>query len=313
MSVRAALRAAIAELRAAGVPEPDASAEHLLAHALGSQSRGVLATRADEPLTGAEAAHFGRMISERLARKPVQMIIGEWSFLELTLAVRAPVLVPRPETEELVELALERCAALAKPSTTGEAGGEERQQPPLRVLDVGCGTGAIGLAILSRRPLARCTAIDIAEEAVALAAHNAQLLGLEGRYEAKRVPIEELGAPAAAVAAAAAAERYDVLLSNPPYIPEGDMASLEPEVVGWEDRRALCGGRDGLDVIIAILERASSLLRGPGCEVWLEVDPSHPPLIRAWVDQHPHSRLAFVESICDFGGHERFCRLRVAA
>lgn len=296
-----------ARLAAAGVPEPDASAEHLLAHALGSRSRGVLAARADEPLAPAQAAHFASMVCERLDRKPVQMIVGEWSFLELTLAVRAPTLVPRPETEELVELALERCAAL-----------RDGGRPP-RVLDVGCGTGAIGLAILARRPLARCTAIDIAEEAVSLARHNAALLGLEARYEALLLPIERLGAPtpaaggAGAAAGLAAEERYDVLLSNPPYIPERDMASLEPEVSAWEDWRALCGGRDGLDVVAAILERAPSLLRAPGCELWLEVDPSHPALIRAWLDARPHSRLEFVECMRDFGGHERFCRLRVVA
>lgn len=314
-SVRAALRGAVDALRAAGVPEPDASAEFLLAHVLGSQSRGILATHGLEPLAPAHRAEFGRMVAERLARKPVQLIIGEWSFLELTLRVRAPVLVPRPETEELVELALARCAAFSAPPHVDAGCGPA---PPVHVLDVGCGTGAIGLAVLARVPHARCTAIDVAEEAVSLARQNARALGLDARYESILLPIERLAPSAAdaqadgrAVSGGAPAALYDVLLSNPPYIPEADMPSLEPEVAAWEDKRALCGGREGLDVIIAILERAPALLRARGCEVWLEVDPTHPPLIRAWLGDRPHVRLEFVESIRDFNGHERFCRLRV--
>jgi len=247
----------------------------------------------------------------------VQYIIGEWSFLELNLLVRAPVLVPRPETEELVELALARCPALARDAPRAAC-----------VLDVGCGTGAIGLAVLHRRPAARCTAIDVGAEAVALAGENARALGLADRYEVRLQPIQCLGFSALASAASIGdsarsresssageeqEERYDVLLSNPPYIPEADMATLEPEVERWEDRRALCGGADGMDVVVAILERARSLLRGPGCEVWLEVDPSHPPLIRAWAEAHAEARLEVVEVVEDFGGLERFIRLRLTA
>jgi release factor glutamine methyltransferase len=299
-TVGAALRAAIAELSAASVPEPSASAEHMLAHVLGSASRGVLVARADEPLGAVRAERFREMVAARLERKPVQYILGEWDFLELTLAVRPPVLVPRPETEELVLLALERCAALAQGA------------PPARVLDVGCGSGAIGLAVLHRRRAASCLAIDVSTDAVALAKANAASLGLGARYDCRLCAFAELrvrgeaGAPAGAPA-----ERFDVLLSNPPYIPARDMPTLEPEVARWEDERALCGGADGMDVIGAILSRAAALLRGPGCEVWLEVDPSHPPLIRRWVDARPDARLRYVETVNDLGGFERFVRLVV--
>jgi release factor glutamine methyltransferase len=189
-----------------------------------------------------------------------------------------------------------------------------------------------GLAVLHRRPAACCTAIDLGVEAVALAGENARALGLADRYDVRLQPVQGLGSSALASAKSAASalarsrestaaggeeggeeERYDVLLSNPPYIPEADMATLEPEVERWEDRRALCGGADGMDVVVAILERASSLLRGPGCEVWLEVDPSHPPLIRAWAEAHAEAKLEVVEVLEDLGGFERFVRLRLTA
>lgn len=315
-----ALRAATAELEAAGVPEAALSAEYLLARALGGEAltRSGLALRVAEPLDARARDAFAAMCARRLERMPVQYILGDWDFLDLTLRVEPPVLVPRPETEELVLHVLRECAALGTPRP--------------RALDVGCGTGAIGLALLARLPAAEVVAIDPAPHAVQLARRNARELGLDARYTCEQCAIEACGVDGVGIPAAdaprsapppppptgdapAAASQlgqlgaFDVIVSNPPYIPQADMSGLEPEVASWEDWGALCGGASGLDVVLHILARAASLLRAPGCELWLEVDPSHPAQIEAWVRAHPRARLRYLETRTDLGGHQRFCRL----
>lgn len=290
-----ALSAAGAALSAAGVPEPALSAEHLLARAAGfGSSRAALAAAARAPLEPGAREAFEAMCAARLERVPVQYILGDWDFHALTLALRPPVLIPRPETEELVELVL--AAHAAADGDSGGGGGS--------FLDVGCGSGAIGLALLAARPRATCVGIDVSEAAAALAAENAERCGLGARYRAELVP--------AGVAAYAAPPAYDAIVSNPPYIPRADMAGLAPEVRAHEDERALCGGDDGLDVVRQVLEAAPRLLRPDGPRaVWLEVDPSHPPLVGAWVaDARPDLGLELVRAVDDLQGLPRFCELR---
>ena len=288
-----ALQAATAAFQARDVPEASLSAEHLLTRAAGfGSSRAALASQLNSPLDEDARAAFSEMCAKRLERVPVQYILGDWDFHALTLAVRPPVLIPRPETEELVELVLDAHGA----------GGAERAAS---FLDVGCGSGAIGLALLRALPAARCVGVDVSAAAVDLARENAAALGLNARYEAVRRGVAEHAAESTA--------RVDVVVSNPPYIPAADMPGLEPEVRAHEDEGALCGGADGLDVIHQLLTAAPSLLRADGPRaVWLEVDASHPPLIDAWLRapaQAPlEMRLARWER--DAGGHPRFCELR---
>ncbi|EOD35014.1 HemK methyltransferase family member 1 [Emiliania huxleyi CCMP1516] len=227
------------------------------------------------------------MCARRLAREPVQYILGDWDFMDLTLEVRPPVLIPRPETEGLVEL-------------VAQAHGDAAA-----FLDVGCGTGAIGLALLSRLPAARCVGIDVSASAAALAARNAELCGLDDRYSAAAVD-------GGVAAWRPSDQRFDVVVSNPPYIPRADYEQLEPEVAGHEDERALCGGDDGLDVVREVLLAAPRLLRQGGPRaVWLEVDPSHPPLIEAWLrDARPDLGMELARAEWDVFGRLRFCEVR---
>jgi release factor glutamine methyltransferase len=297
-SLGAALQSAVAAFATAEVPEAEVSAQHLLARAAGfGSSRNALTTQLDAPLSEPVRSCFEQMCSQRLARQPVQYILGDWDFHELTLQMRAPVLIPRPETEQLVEMVL-------------AAHGDN---PALRLLDVGCGSGAIGLALLNKLPQATCVAIDIREAAVALSSENAALVGVGGRYSALHVP--------EGIAAFTSTEPFDVIVSNPPYIPAPDMPGLAPEVRQNEDHAALCGGTDGADVIRDLLRVAPRLLRAGGpCAIWLEVDPSHPRLLERWLREEGAWEEAFgtqaeaeamrmVESFEDFGGLERFCRL----
>lgn len=204
MTVRHALRAAEERLARAGVPSPRADAEHLLAHALGVSRTELYAA----PERAAPPA-LEPLLRRREAREPLAYVLGEWGFRRLTLATDARALVPRPETE----VAVERCLALL----AGE------REP--RVLDVGTGTGAIALAIADEHPGARVTGVDASPEALALARENAARTGLP-------VELREAGPEAAA-------EGWDLVVSNPPYVAAQELEGLEPEVRDWEPRPAL--------------------------------------------------------------------------
>ncbi|KAL1515268.1 hypothetical protein AB1Y20_001900 [Prymnesium parvum] len=289
----AALRAAEQAFERHRIPEPGLSAEHLLTRAAGlGSARAALRASLASPLPADALARFDAMCEQRLRRVPVQYILGDWDFHELTLALAAPVLIPRPETETLVELVLSALRG--------------REAAAVELLDVGCGSGAIGLALLNKLPAARCTALDVRREATDLAAHNARLCRLSERY---RVDLVEGGI---AQYAPDEGTRFDLIVSNPPYIPQADMATLEPEVAQYEDHGALCGGSDGMDVIRQVLVAAPSLLRkGGACGVWLEVDPSHPPLIERFVtSERPELQLALIQTHNDWYGRQRFCQLQ---
>jgi release factor glutamine methyltransferase len=206
VTVAEALRLAERELAAAGVDTPRVDAELLLAHVLGTSRSGVY-TQADAEVPGTWQVLLGR----RLAREPLAYVLGEWGFRRLVLKTDARALVPRPETEIVVE----RCLELLR----GE------REP--RVLDVGTGTGAIALAIADEHPGARVTAVDSSPDAVALARENAERLQLDVDV---RVGVFD-----------AAAEGWDLVVSNPPYVTPEEWDTLQPEIREWEPREALVG------------------------------------------------------------------------
>lgn len=206
MTVAEALRLAERELAAAGVDTPRVDAELLLAHALGTSRSGVYA-QADAEVPGMWQVLLGR----RLAREPLAYVLGEWGFRRLVLKTDARALVPRPETEIVVE----RCLELVH----GE------REP--RVLDVGTGTGAIALAIADEHPGARVTAVDSSPDAVALARENVERLQLD-------VDLREGGLDVAAAG-------WDLVVSNPPYVTPAEWDTLQPEIREWEPREALVG------------------------------------------------------------------------
>src|SRR4051812_3610366 len=209
-----ALRAAVDAMKAAGVETPRLDAELLLAEATGWQ-RAHLAANPEEEIPPAATRRFAEMVRRRLRREPVAYILGRRGFRHLELAVDPRVLIPRPETELLVDLALEL--------------------RPRSVLDVGTGSGALALAIAAELPDAEVTATDISTGALAVAAANAERLGLAARVQLCEGTLPPNGA------------EFDLVVANLPYVSERDWGELQREVTEWEPREALLAGPDGLD------------------------------------------------------------------
>jgi release factor glutamine methyltransferase len=207
-------------------------AEVMLAAATGTD-RAALAASPEAEVPAAAARRFGEMVRRRLRREPVAYIVGRKGFRRLDLAVDRRVLIPRPETELLVEVALERA--------------------PARLLDVGTGSGAIALAVAEELPSCEVMATDTSPGALEVARANAERLGL-----ADRVRFLEGTVPAG--------ETFDLVLANLPYVAERDWPSLQPEVTRWEPREALLAGPDGLDAYRALLTRRGGPLRRLGTQ-----------------------------------------------
>ncbi len=243
-SPRQAARAAAERLARAGVLEPAASAEVLLSELLNVR-RGDLALR-DEPLTEGQAERYGTWVSRRLDREPVQRILGYAFFRNLELGLTEETLVPRPDTESVVEAVLGRV--------------DERGYP-CRVLDLGTGSGAIAISVAQERPGCEVHASDVSEDALETDGRNAERNGAQ---------VHLYGADVASGLEALSGSSVDLLVSNPPYVERGEIPNLAPEVRDWDPRGALGGGPDGLDFYRRIFAETPSLLKG-GADVVLEV------------------------------------------
>jgi release factor glutamine methyltransferase len=212
LTVAEVLKRSTEYLERKGVPSPRVDAEHLLGKALGL-TRVQLYTEHDRALGEEELAAVRELVMRRGGREPLAYILGEWGFRRLALRVDARALIPRPETEVVVERCLARIAGLAEPT----------------VLDVGTGTGAIALAIADEHPGARVTAIDASADALALARENAERCGLRVELLEHDLLAGLPGGP------------FDLVVSNPPYVESGELPELQPEVRDWEPREALVG------------------------------------------------------------------------
>jgi release factor glutamine methyltransferase len=262
VTVGEALRQAARELAEAGVPSPRVDAELLLAHAIGATRTGLYADGRRELDLG-ELDRLHALLDRRRRREPLAYVLGEWGFRRLTLKTDARALVPRPETEILVE----RCLALLAELGDGP-----------RVLDVGVGSGAIALSIADEHPSARVTAVDTSPDALALARENAESTGLalelrEGGFEV-------------------AAEGWELVVSNPPYVSPDEIERVEPEVRDWEPRAALVGV--GLHEELARLARTRALA--------LEVADGQAPEVAAALEAAGYDAVRITP---DLAGRER--------
>ncbi|KAG7472660.1 hypothetical protein MATL_G00111110 [Megalops atlanticus] len=280
-----------------GVSEPGPSSQYIIAHVLGAKTMANLNPDVlTEVLTDKQTQRVWELCSRRLSRMPVQYVIEEWDFRDLTLKLRPPVFIPRPETEELVSLVLADLRVKQASSVTS-----------LRCLEVGCGSGAISLSLLHSLPQLRAVAVDKSEEAVCLTRENAHRLGLQDRLE-----VHHLDVTADAEVVLRECGPVDALVSNPPYLFSQDMASLEPEILRFEDPAALDGGADGMQMIQQILDLAPHLLTDRG-RVYLEVDPRHPELIQQRIVEQRTAGLQYLQTHYDITSRPRFCVLQKKA
>lgn len=246
-TVDEALAAAAARLTAAGIADPRLDARVLIMAATGL-TREKLLIGSTSAINSEMAARLDDYVARRARGEPVARILGHKEFWSLDFEVTADTLVPRPDTETLVE------AALAAVPDRNAA---------LNVLDLGTGTGCILLAFLSERPQARGIGIDISAGAAAVATRNAARLGLAARAQ---FVVADFTADLSALAV----QKFHVILSNPPYIAEHDIATLAPDVARYEPHAALSGGTDGLVAYRALASRLVALL-APGGQAFLEI------------------------------------------
>lgn len=247
MKAQLALVLGTRQLAGAGIPGAATDARRLMAHALGVAPERLTLALGDE-ITGPQHEVFLAACQARVARQPVAQITGSRRFWGHEFRVTRATLDPRPETEVLIAAALE--------------------EPFTRVIDLGTGTGCILASLLAERPGAEGLGTDISEPALAVAAENAARLGLGPRARFLRSDWF-----------AAVEGRFDLIVSNPPYIAEAEMADLAPDVRDWEPRGALTPGGDGLDAYRALAVQAPEHLM-PGGRILVEIGPTQGAAVR---------------------------------
>jgi release factor glutamine methyltransferase len=252
----AAIAKASAHLARAGVENARLDAELLMAAAAGVSRAAVIADSIH--LDADVMARFERMVGRRTAREPLAYIVGHREFYSLEFVVRPGVLIPRPETETVVEAAL----------------GFLRERPAAKVLDIGTGSGAIAIAMAANAPEAQIVAIDISKVSLEVAGENARRHGCTGRIAFVEADYAALDARALPFAS------FDLIVSNPPYITKAELPALAPEVRDFEPRLALDGGVDGMEFYRKI---AAGLARwlAPEGEVILEVGAGQAEAVEA--------------------------------
>ncbi len=242
-----ALAEAAQELGGAGIHEARHEARLLAAHVLGVTPDAIL-REPQSPFHREQAAGFKNCVAARAARRPLSQIIGRREFWSLSFRVTAETLDPRPDSETLIEAVLEMVT---------------EREAPLRILDLGTGTGCLLLTLLSGLPNATGLGVDASAEALEVARGNGEALGMSGR-------LAERAQFLAGDWGAGLEEKFHVIVSNPPYIPSAEISRLEPEVARYEPRLALDGGEDGLVCYRALLVDAVRLL-APSGRLFLEV------------------------------------------
>jgi len=244
-------------------------AESLLLH-LAGKNRAWLLTHLEDEFGGCTAIGYAGLLDRRAQGEPLQYITGETEFYGLPFRVTRDVLIPRPETEHLVENVLKLSGSFATP----------------RIVDVGTGSGAIAVALAHKLPQAQITAVDISTPALALARRNAEQNGVAARI---RFLSGDLLAPIAA-------EQFDIVVSNPPYVPSADRASLAVEVRDYEPALALFAGDDGLQVYRRLIPAAFAAL-APGGYVALEIGCGQVPAIRSLMIDSGFEQIEFLPDL----------------
>jgi len=270
-------------LKSKGIDSPRLEAEWLLSHALGNR-RIDLYLQYDRVLSKTESINFKSLLKQRLDHKPLQYITGEAEFMGLSLNVNENVLIPRPETEQLVEKAIELL--------------QNGNKNLIKVLDVGTGSGNIAIAIAKYLPLATVTAIDVSESVIKLAKKNAERNGVGDRIKFLVFDLTSDGFPE---------DEYDMVISNPPYISMSEMSDVQDEVKNWEPEVALTDYSDGVKLIEKVINLATKSIQKGG-HILIEIGGNKQKErvrklllnagflnVKVETDYNSHARFAFAE------------------
>jgi release factor glutamine methyltransferase len=269
------------KLRAAGIDNDMLEVQLLAAHLLNSSREELILN--PPVLDAAQQKQFEALVLRRANREPMSHILGVREFYGRNFKVTKDVLDPRPDTETLIEVALK----YAQPKTTHHS--------PLTILDIGTGSGCILLTLLAELPEVRGMAVDISESALTVAQENAVTLGLSARAEWVRMDMREIDKLLPHM------KKFDLIISNPPYIPTNEIAALMPEVTEFEPKSALDGGKDGLDYY-RILARTCLTLLKPNGLIVLETGDTQAAQVVQLFETTGYTLQTIAK---DLAGHER--------
>jgi release factor glutamine methyltransferase len=281
MNVQTALRKAVAELESSGVPSHGLAAELLLQHVLG-KDRAWLYAHPEEEVAADDADRFFRLAKRRVAGTPTQYLTGKQEFWGIEFNVGPGVLIPRPETEHVVEVSLQRLKSKTQPEKSDLSMRRERVgRGGLRIVDVGTGSGCLAVALARELPQARLWATDISRAALAIAWRNAARYDFEARIEFIEA---SLLTPFLLGGQAENSVPFDLIVSNPPYVARGDLAGLAREVREHEPEEALVAGDTGLEIFRPLIRQAEKVL-APGGAIVLEVGAGQAADVRAMLGE----------------------------
>jgi len=269
MNIEAALRTAAEKLDQAGIAEPRREAASLLAFIL-QTDRAFLIAHPEHELTADRSILYKSVVKRRSNREPFQQIVGRQEFHGLDFLVTPDVLVPRPETELLVEIALQKLA----------------QVDDVRFLEIGVGSGCISVSILHHLPDATSLAVDLSRPALEIALRNAETLGVASRLQLLESNVYEC----------VPEEQFSAIFSNPPYIPAADIGNLQPEVRDFDPHIALTDGGDGLAIIRTIIDGAAARLRANGL-LLIEIGHGQAADVRGLLSRRPWSDVHFAPDL----------------
>lgn len=298
MQLRPALRLAIAQLEAAGIEEPRISAEVLIFHLLGCD-RAYLFAHPERELTGAEESQYETLIARRASGEPLQYLTGHQEFWRADFLVTPDVLIPRPETEHLIEAVLDLVREFPKSARSwngANSGPSDTANPPdtakgarLKLIDVGTGSGAIAITLARELPEAEVYAVDLSPAALEVARSNAERLGAQIQFAQSDV-MESV--PACA--------DFDFVVSNPPYVGLNEQDKVQEVVRRYEPQMAVFAGNDGLAVIRRLIPQARQALRPGG---WLLIEIGYTQsqavqdLLAGWNKVHARLDLAGIPRV----------------
>jgi len=279
MTISEALGVAARRLESAGVGQPRRESSSLLKYVLDRPAAFIIA-HPEYALSESEALSFEEVVARRSAREPFQYIVGEQEFYGLRFEVRPGVLIPRPETELLVEAALTVLSPIEEPS----------------FLEVGVGSGCVSISILHNLKRAVATAVDVSDRALILSESNARRHGVAERLALRSGNLFE-----------GIDDRYHLIVSNPPYVPLRDLSDMQAEVARFEPHQALFGGTDGLVIIRELVSGAPKFL-APGGHLLIEIGHDQSRSVQSMLDENIWE---MPEPLLDLQGFERVIKIRL--